>query len=86
MNTPETRTCIRLLKQQHRRNGDTHAVKVYIQCIRQMVAMAGIKLEDAARMVAHEAPATALVVMDRVGLHPSSEPELLALQKVWPSS
>jgi len=84
MDTPETRTCIRLLKQGHGQGGDAHAVKLFVKCMQQLHTMAGLTLDDAARLVKRELPQTAFVVMDRIGLHPSSEPELAALQRVWP--
>jgi hypothetical protein len=84
ISTAVTRTCIRLLKQRHAQGGDSHAVRVYVQCIYELRYMARLSIEDAARVVKRDAPETAMVVMDRIGLYPSSEPELSALQRVWP--
>jgi hypothetical protein len=47
-------------------------------------ARKGKTLKEAARIVKVRQPATCLRVMEAIGSWPSSEPELAALQAVWP--
>jgi hypothetical protein len=44
----------------------------------------GVTLLDAARQVRARFPEECLETMDRIGLYPSSERELSALQRIWP--
>ncbi len=82
-NTPETRTAIRLLKLELNHVGDAGAVNAVVGCIQTLHEKCGLSLEDAARVVKRDHPKVIDVVMDRIGLHPSSEAELRAVQKVW---
>lgn len=82
-NTPETRTAIRLLKLELETVGDDGAVKAVIGCIETLTRKCGLTLEQAAAVVKRDNPKVIGVVMDRIGLYPSSEPELRAVQKVW---
>lgn len=83
IDTPETRTAVRLLKLEWSHVGDAGAVKAVCGCIETLVTKCGLSLEDAARLVKRDVPKVIDAVMDRIGLHPSSEPELRAVQKVW---
>jgi len=47
-------------------------------------AATGMPLVSAARIVKAEMPNTCLKAMEIIGCYPSSEPELAALQRVWP--
>jgi hypothetical protein len=57
-------------------------VKHAIDCIRGMVASGIFSLDDAARKFCYEQPKVTARVLDEIGNWPSSEPELLALQRV----
>jgi len=83
IDTPETCTALRLLKLELSVGRDEGTVKAVLGCMHSLMGNAGLTLLDAARAVDHANPLAVNVVMDRIGLHPSSEPELRAIQHVW---
>ena len=81
--TPEIRTCLRLLRQAVRRDGEAGTVAAVVACIRTLHEMAGLSYREAARVVHCENRLLLATVMDRIGLHPASDVELRAVQEVF---
>lgn len=59
------------------------AVKAVVTCMKALTTTGNMTATDAAALIVRTKPATTLGIMERIGLHPSSEWELAAVQSAW---